>query len=165
LASVTPTVVQMSLPATFALTSPSALASSPESAGSNTSTSTITRSSTTSQPTAIWPLTDLSTPRASSARSSTTVLATDRHSPKTMDAPRLQPQIEETPMPRSVAAAIWTMAPGTAIFLTAIRSSSEKCSPTPNINSITPISASCPARPTSATKPGVAGLTTIPASK
>ena len=33
-------------------------------AGSNTSTMTMTRSSTTSQPTAIWPLTDLSRPLA-----------------------------------------------------------------------------------------------------
>ena len=39
-----------------------------------------------------------------------------------------------------------------------------KCMPTPNISRITPISASCWARSASATKPGVNGPTTIPAS-
>ena len=66
-------------------------------------------------------------------------------------------------MPSSVATAICTTAPGTAMRLTAIRSSSEKCRPTPNISSITPISASWLASPMSATKPGVVGLITMPA--
>ena len=48
-------------------------------------------------------------------------------------------------MPSSVATAICTSAPGSAILRTASRSSSEKCRPTPNISSITPISASCAA--------------------
>ena len=52
-----------------------------------------------------------------------------------------------------------------AMRRTAIRSSIEKCSPTPNISSITPISASWPASPMSATKPGVAGPTMMPASR
>ena len=56
-------------------------------------------------------------------------------------------------------------APGTAIRLTEARSRSEKCRPTPNISSITPTSASCVARPTSATKPGVCGPSATPASR
>ena len=55
----------------------------PASGGSSTSTSTIARSSTTSQPTAMRPLADSSTPWRSSALSSTTVLATDNASPST----------------------------------------------------------------------------------
>ena len=154
LASVRPMALHSAAdpPAAAASVVPEAGAPSrPESAGSSTSTSTITRSSTTSQPTAMRPCSDFSSPRASSARSSTTVLATDRHSPKTMAAPPLQPQSIAAPAPSSVATTICTIAPGTAMRRTAIRSSSEKCSPTPNISSITPISASWPARPTSAT--------------
>jgi hypothetical protein len=49
--------------------------------------------------------------------------------------------------------------------LTASRSSSDRCRPTPNIKSITPISASWDATPTSATIPGVAGPMTTPASR
>ena len=69
------------------------------------------------------------------------------------------------PMPSSVATVICTTAPGTAMRRTASRSSSEKCSPTPNISSITPISESCEAMFTSATKPGVAGPMMMPASR
>ena len=62
------------------------------SAGSSTSASTIARSSTMSQPTAICPLRyRCSALRSSSARSSTTVLATDSDRPKTRPAPILQP--------------------------------------------------------------------------
>ena len=65
--------------------------SQPASGGSSTRTSTIARSSTTSQPTAMRPLTESSRPRFSSARISTTVLATESASPNTTPAPRLQP--------------------------------------------------------------------------
>ena len=65
----------------------------------------------------------------------------------------------------AVATTICSSAPGTAMRLTASRSFSEKCRPTPSISSITPISASCPARSTSATKPGVAGPISTPASR
>ena len=58
------------------------------------------------------------------------------------------------PAPSSVATAICTAAPGSAIRRTDIRSSSEKWIPTPNISRMTPISASCWAREMSATKPG-----------
>ena len=133
--------------------------------GSSTSTSTIARSSTISQPTAMRPLIESSTPRLSSALSSTTVLATDSARPNTRPAPKLQPHSAATPQPMMVAAAICAMAPGTAIFQTAIKSSSEKCSPTPNIKSITPISASCCDSCTSATKPGVAGPIAMPATR
>jgi hypothetical protein len=135
------------------------------SAGSSTSTRTITRSSTISQPTAICPFTDSSTPRDSSARSSTTVLATESASPNTSAAPKLQPQNMAVPMPSAVATAICSKAPGIAMRLTASRSFSEKCRPTPSISSITPISASWPARSTSATKPGVAGPISTPAKR
>ena len=56
------------------------------SAGSITSASTIARSSTISQPTAILPSEDCSALRSSSARSSTTVLATDSDRPNTRPA-------------------------------------------------------------------------------
>lgn len=125
----------------------------------------MTRSSTTSQPTAMRPLMLSSRPLASSARSSTTVLATDRHRPKISAPPQCQPQAMLAPMPRATATAICTMAPGTAMRRTASNSRMEKCRPTPNISSITPISASWPARPMSPTKPGVAGLMTTPASR
>jgi hypothetical protein len=49
--------------------------------------------------------------------------------------------------------------------LTASRSSIEKCSPTPNIISMMPISASCCVSAMSATKPGVAGPIMIPATR
>ncbi|GJE31574.1 hypothetical protein LDDCCGHA_1754 [Methylobacterium oxalidis] len=55
----------------------------------------------------------------------------------------------------AVATAICTMAPGSAMPRTAIRSLIEKCSPTPNISRITPISASWPASSLLPTKPGV----------
>ena len=72
--------------------------SQPASAGSSTSASTIARSSTTSQPTAIRPLTESSWPRPSSARISTTVLATESARPNTTPAPRLQPHSEVSPI-------------------------------------------------------------------
>ena len=134
-----------------------------ESAGSSTSTRTITRSSTTSQPIAIRPLTDSRTPRLSSALSRTTVLATESARPNTMPAARPQPQRAVTAMPSKVATTIWTRAPGRAIWRTANKSSKEKCSPTPNINNITPISASWLESSWSATKPGVAGPMMMPA--
>ena len=67
--------------------------------------------------------------------------------------------------PSAVATTICASAPGTAIDLTASRSRSEKCVPTPNISSMTPISASCGARCTSATQPGVCGPRAMPASR
>jgi hypothetical protein len=47
------------------------------------------------------------------------------------------------PQPMAVATAICTIAPGTAMADTDNRSFSEKCSPTPNISKIKPISANC----------------------
>ena len=139
--------------------------SAPDSGGRTTSTSTIARSSTTSQPMATRPGPDSSAPRASSALSRTTVLATDRVSPKTIDAPSGQPHHVAAPAPSAVAATICTMAPGNAMRRTESRSASEKCRPTPNMSSMTPISASCPAMSASATNPGVAGPMTTPANR
>ncbi|KAG0908687.1 hypothetical protein G6F32_016924 [Rhizopus arrhizus] len=76
-----------------------------------------------------------------------------------------QPINQATPQPSRVATAIWPMAPGMAIALTAIRSFSEKCRPTPNISSITPSSANWLASAWSATKPGVNGPTQMPATR
>ena len=160
LARVSPTAPSAALPEA-ALSACNASAS----AGSSTSTKTITRSSTTSQPTAIRPFTESRAPRASSARSSTTVLATDSASPNTSAAPRSQPHARATPAPSAVATTICTIAPGTAMRRTRSRSLTEKCRPTPNISRITPISASCCARPMSATKPGVAGPMAMPAAR
>ena len=70
-----------------------------------------------------------------------------------------------TGMPSSVAHTICTIAPGTAMDLTESRSSSEKCRPTPNINKMTPISASSLANVWLATKPGVAGPISTPAKR
>ena len=84
--SVMPSDFQM-LPSPAAPVPPMDVAS----AGSSTSISTVTRSSTTSQPTAMRPLMESSWPMSSSARSSTTVLATDTARPNTRPAPKLQP--------------------------------------------------------------------------
>ena len=62
--------------------------------------------------------------------------------PNTMPRRELQPQRVASPAPSAVATAICTIAPGSAMRRTASRSSNEKCSPTPNISSMTPISAS-----------------------
>ena len=111
------------------------------------------------------PLLVCNAPRDSSARSSTTVLATDNATPKISAPGSDQPQAVARPAPSAVATAICTTAPGMAMPRTDIRSSTEKCRPTPNISNITPTSASCMARATSATKPGVCGPITTPASR
>ena len=60
-------------------------------AGSSTSTSTVKRSSTTSQPTAMWPAGVCRSPWSASTRMSTTVLATERARPKTSPADQPHP--------------------------------------------------------------------------
>ena len=106
-----------------------------------------------------------STPCDSSALSSTTVLAQDSERPKIRPLPQLQPHHQDSSMPSKVARLICATAPGSATRLTASRSSSEKCRPTPNISSITPTSDNCAASWTSATKPGVPGPIRMPASR
>ena len=137
----------------------------PASAGSSTSASTITRSSTISHPTAMRPLTVSSALRCSSARSNTTVLATDRANPITRPAPTPQPHRSASATPLAVATAICAIAPGSAMARTASRSLIEKCRPTPNIRRMTPISASWLARLASPTKPGVKGPSATPARR
>ena len=143
---------------TRAVESPSAVASGPKIpaiTGIITSASTQARSSTISQPTAIRPRTVSSSRRSSIARSSTTVEAVAREKPNTSPCRVGQPMTEATPQPSRVATVICAIAPGTAMLFTSSRSSMEKCRPTPNISSITPISASWLAISWSATKPGV----------
>ena len=82
----------------------------------------MARSSTISQPTAMRPRSVSSSRRSCRARSSTTVLATDSARPKTRPAPIDQPSHQASPMPSSVATAIWTTAPGMAIARTDSRS-------------------------------------------
>ena len=135
------------------------------SAGSSTSVSTMARSSTISQPTAMRPRSVSTNRRSLSARSNTTVLATDSARPNTMPPASDQPRMADSPTPSRVAAEIWATAPGMAMAPTLSRSLSEKCRPTPNISRMTPISANSGARVWSATKPGVNGPTTIPASR
>ncbi len=135
------------------------------SAGNNTNASTITRSSTISQPTAMRPRWVSSKRRSSSARSSTTVLATDSARPNTSPCISDQLMLHASAQPSRVATTICASAPGTAIHFTSIKSSSEKCSPTPNISNITPSSDSWLAMVWSATKPGVNGPTHTPASR
>ena len=60
--------------------------------GSNTRMMTVAMSSTTSQPTEIWPSTVLRCPCISRALSSTTVEAQDRHKPKRSEAAALHSQ-------------------------------------------------------------------------
>ncbi len=150
------------------LASPSGAALPPSSAasgGMSTSMRTVARSSTTSQPTAMRPFMLSSMPRSSSALSSTTVLAHESDRPSTSDAPVSQPQLFASAVPSTVAMVICTIAPGTAMRFTDSRSPMEKCRPTPNMSSITPISASCEAMAVSATKPGVCGPIAIPARR
>ena len=135
------------------------------SGGRSTRIKTVMMSSTTSQPTAIWPSPLSRIPRLSNPLRSTTVDAHERHMPKTMLCPHGQPQKWASTAPKQVASPIWSIAPGTAIFLTRMRSDIEKCRPTPNISSMTPISESSEAILTSPTNPGVAGEIIIPASK
>ena len=132
-------------------------------AGNMTSASTMARSSTMSQPTAILPSEDCSALRSSRARSSTTVLATDSDRPNTRPWPSVHPQKCAMAAPMAVAVAICATAPGSAMDFTDIRSLMEKCRPTPNISRITPISDSWLAMPASPTKPGVNGPTAMPA--
>jgi hypothetical protein len=80
-----------------------------------TSAATVSRSSTISQPTAMRPSGRSNIARSSSARSMTTVLATDSASPKTRPAPIVQPHNRDTAVPSAVATAICPIAPGTAI--------------------------------------------------
>ncbi len=118
----------------------SGLPERPANAGINTSASTMAKSSTISQPTAMRPF-SVSTSRLScSALSNTTVEATDSASPNRMPAPRPQPSTVANPSPSNVANAICTSAPGIASARTLIKSLSEKCSPTPNMSRITPSS-------------------------
>ncbi len=130
------------LPVSSSTNPPMPPPSVPASGGSRTSTSTIARSSTISQPTAILPFTVRSKPRCSNALINTTVLATERQSPNTRLAPKLQPHANATPIPSAVATTICTSAPGKAMRFTCSKSLNEKCRPTPNISRITPISAS-----------------------
>ena len=127
------------------------------SAGIRTSASTIARSSTISQPTAIRPFSLSMRWRSCSALSSTTVEATESARPNSSPPPSVQPISVASPSPRPVAPAICTSAPGIATARTDSRSLREKWSPTPNIRRMTPISESSCARLWSATKPGRIG--------
>ena len=123
--------------------------------GSSTRTITVNRSSTTSQPTAMWPAGVCSDRESESTRTSTTVLATDSASPKTMAAGQPQPSEWTIAAPRAVATRLCSTAPGMATRRTASSSSRWNCRPTPNISRMTPTSASWEAIVASATKPGV----------
>lgn len=68
------------------------------------------------------------------------VLAQDSDSPKISPLPKLHPHHRAVAIPRAVASPICTTAPGTTMRLTASKSLSEKCSPTPNISNMTSIS-------------------------
>ena len=82
------------------------------SAGRSTRTSTIARSSTTSQPTAMRPRSVSSSRRSCSARSTTTVLATESARPNTSPPPSGQPSSSPSPTPSAVATTICAIAPG-----------------------------------------------------
>ena len=134
-----------------------------DSGGNKTKTKTVTKSSTTKQPTVIFPGIALIKSLASNAFKATTVLAQDSDNPTIKLAPHDHPQHLANKIPKIVEIVICVIAPGTAIFLTDIKSFVEKCSPTPNINNITPISESCLPNSTSAVNPGLPGPIKIPA--
>ncbi len=80
--------------------------------GSSTSASTMARSSTTSQPTAMRPRSLSRMWRSCRARTSTTVLATERARPKTKPAVHDQPSSRASPAPMTLASAIWISGAG-----------------------------------------------------
>lgn len=94
-----------------------------------------------------------------------TVEATESDRPNRSPAPMLQPKASASPSPAAVTTRICPIAPGTATARTDMSSWAEKFSPTPNISRMTPISASSPATCGSATKPGVNGPISTPASR
>ena len=125
------------------------------SAGRSTRTSTVKRSSTISQPTAIRPWIVSSRSRSISARRSTTVLATESARPSTRPAP-------SAPAPAPWRARRRARSPPRSADRAGERDrrarragrASEKWMPTPNISRITPISASCGASPGRRRSPG-----------
>ena len=158
--------------ATFSSVSSSAMARwlappppRPKTAGSSTRATTVKRSSTTSQPTAICPVGVCRSRLSARMRTSTTVLATASAMPKTMPDDHDQPNSCAITAPSAVATRLCATAPGTATRRTASSSSTWNCSPTPNISRMTPTSASCSAIAASATKPGVCGPTRVPARR
>ena len=98
-----------------------------------------------------------STPRASRASSSTTVLAHESDSPNINPPAQPQPIHHASPMPSRVATLICTTAPGTAMRRTESRSPVEKCSPRQTSAASRQFRTTAEAMCTSATKPGVAG--------
>ena len=151
------------LASTIMLTSPPFSAAAM--GGRITSTSTVSRSCTTSQPTAILPRPVSVRRRSCSARITTTVEATDKQRPNTSPWPQGQPKNSPAPMPSPTMPTICRKAPGSTVFFTSRRSRGLKCRPTPNISSTTPISASCRVRCWSIITPGLNGPTTTPASR
>ncbi len=81
-------------------------ANAPLNAGSRTSTPTVNRSSTTSQPTAACPWGVCSTPRSTSKRMSTTVLATETAMPKSRPAVSDRPKTTASTVQNAAAATI-----------------------------------------------------------
>ena len=81
---------------------------------------TVNRSSTTSQPTAMWPVGVCRSLLSASTRISTTVLATEIARPKTSPADQLQPNADAARRsPAAVATRLCPTAPGTATRRTA----------------------------------------------
>ena len=73
---------------------------------------TVKRSSTTSQPTAMWPDGVCRSLLSARTRTRTTVLATDNAMPNTMPADQSHPNAWPRSAPRTVATALCAMAPG-----------------------------------------------------
>ncbi len=79
-------------------------------------------SSTTSQPIAMRPVGLCRASLSTSTRVSTTVLATESASPKTIPADQLQPRAVAAAAPSRVATVLWQIAPAIATVRTASRS-------------------------------------------
>ena len=84
--------------------------------GNSTRTTTVNRSSTTSQPTAMCPDGVCRSLLSASTRSNTTVLATEMASPNTTPACHDQPTARPNSRPSMVATRLCPIAPGTATF-------------------------------------------------
>ena len=126
---------------------------------------TVSRSSTTVQPIAMWPICACRSWRSPSTRAITTVLATEMAMPRMIPEIQLQPKRRSSSASMAVDSVLWMSAPGMATRQTAISSRRWKRSPIPNSSRITPISANCSAIARLATKPGVKGPTATPASR
>jgi len=113
----------------------------PPRAGMSTIRTTTARSSTSVIPIITRPWRERSSPRSSSSRARTIVLATDTTIPTIAPSSRLQPRAAAVASPSAMDRTMPSGPPRTATHFTRRRSFSENSIPSENIRSTTPISA------------------------